>query len=161
MIYQVEQKIIQFNWVVYHLKNRHSTIIITRKEINSILQLVNGVQRQRRLLHIISDGMKQALGIYLLIWTKNQIIMMQSIQQHTLKNLMRLNMPVICLGMTIFKGAMIYGHTLEICIMDIITIEIYSMSIPMGRVAHGVTNLLVRIQVWNFKWIPNGPLEMQ
>ena len=30
-------------------------------------------------------------------------------------------------------------------------IEIYSMSIPMGRVAHGVTNLLVRIQVWNFK----------
>ena len=56
-------------------------------------------------------------------------------------------MPVIYLGMTIFKGAMIYGHTLEICIMDIITIEIYSMSIPMGRVAHGVTNLLVRIQV--------------
>ena len=95
--------------------------------------------------------MKQVLGIYLLIWTKNQIIMMQSIQRHTLKNLMRMNMPVIYLGMTIFKGAMIYGHTLEICIMDIITIEIYSMSIPMGRVAHGVTNLLVRIQVWNFK----------
>ena len=77
--------------------------------------------------------------------------MMESIQQHTLKNLMRMNMPVIYLAMTIFKGAMIYGHTLEICITVITMIEIYLMFLLMGPVALGVINLLVRIQVWNFK----------